>query len=562
MGCASSHEYVQSGKKTKKRWIAPESHDLLHGKHLTSSFIHSAEALDQKLQFRSSISQSEARIAMTNAPYLPKLESLEKDHGYERTRSLKFANDLLTNQILETNATSTKIGTFSGPMKLNRELSNEPEVIDVCELMEGLEDAEDLSCSSFRIPRTDKHQTHNRSSSLSNVPSPRDVANTKPPVDSESRRKRHSLSQSHRQRTKFHSFVLGNPKAKNSPSGDTSQIQDTVTVIKEVIESQKPQRAGVVIKKLSDSLSFIRAESRKHSSQVTQIGISDLLPDQVGSLGRVDVSEKSQEHQFSNKSMITDHSMKSLDSTTSFAFESSSKNSLKDDEILSADAVDEFSFSTQSPLKEARDKSAHLAPGDDVVSKGDSLLEGFLEGPSFDGNSALFPSIPLQSMKYVNLSDFEKLIPPRGENRVVLYATSSSESRKTYEDCNLVRQILCSYNLDMDERDLSLHPEFKHELQIILQKTSTVSVPRLFIKGRHIGGVEEVCLLHTAKALERLLQIFSSEYIKALCVCCGGTRTLQCLGCNGMCLIKTEEGDVISCSECEKKGWIMCPICS
>ncbi|GKV31820.1 hypothetical protein SLEP1_g40483 [Rubroshorea leprosula] len=86
---------------------------------------------------------------------------------------------------------------------------------------------------------------------------------------------------------------------------------------------------------------------------------------------------------------------------------------------------------------------------------------------------------------------FDKMCPPGGENAVVIYTTTLRGIRKTFEDCNTVRSILESHCIQIFERDISMDSGFKEELRRLMG-TKEVKVPILFVKGRLIGGVEEV----------------------------------------------------------------------
>ncbi|XP_076903844.1 uncharacterized protein At5g39865-like [Bidens hawaiensis] len=101
------------------------------------------------------------------------------------------------------------------------------------------------------------------------------------------------------------------------------------------------------------------------------------------------------------------------------------------------------------------------------------------------------------------LVDFEAKCPPGGSDTVILYTTSLRGIRKTFEDCNTIRFLLGSFKVLYDERDVSMHMEFREELWRTLG--GRVIPPRLFIKGRHVGGVDEVVGYHEQGKLVDLL---------------------------------------------------------
>lgn len=158
-----------------------------------------------------------------------------------------------------------------------------------------------------------------------------------------------------------------------------------------------------------------------------------------------------------------------------------------------------------------------------------------------------------------------KLCPPgHGHERLVLYTTSLRGIRKTYDDCHKLRMIFQSYLVWIDERDVSMHAEFRQELTELMG--APVQVPRVFIMGRYIGGVEQVLQLHELGLLApsllplppppqpHLLQPASS------CDGCGGLRFIPCPHCNGSCKIISKQS-VSRCPHCNENGLKRCPIC-
>ncbi|KAK6117003.1 hypothetical protein DH2020_049247 [Rehmannia glutinosa] len=101
------------------------------------------------------------------------------------------------------------------------------------------------------------------------------------------------------------------------------------------------------------------------------------------------------------------------------------------------------------------------------------------------------------------LSDFEEICPPGGADTVVVYTTSLGGVRRTYEDCNRVRQLMETHQLVFDERDVALDGGFLTELRGLLGEGA--GVPRVFVKGRYIGGAEEVVGLNETGRLSRIL---------------------------------------------------------
>lgn len=152
--------------------------------------------------------------------------------------------------------------------------------------------------------------------------------------------------------------------------------------------------------------------------------------------------------------------------------------------------------------------------------------------------------------------------PPGGEDKVVLYFTSLRGIRKTFEDCCSVKLILRGFRVSVDERDISMHSPFRQELQDLLGKP--MPVPRLFIGGKYIGGVEEIQQLHEIGELSKYLECFPVQAHSKPCDGCGDVRFIPCQNCDGSRKIFTEEegqGLFIRCQQCNENGLIRCPVC-
>eukprot|EP01018_Ginkgo_biloba_P037744 Gb_01609 [translate_table: standard] len=149
--------------------------------------------------------------------------------------------------------------------------------------------------------------------------------------------------------------------------------------------------------------------------------------------------------------------------------------------------------------------------------------------------------------------------PPGGEGKVVLYFTSLRGIRKTFEDCCTVKLILQGFRVLVDERDISMHAQFRQELQDLLGKPMTV--PRLFIGGKYIGGAEDIQQLHEVGELAKYLEGFPVQTSLRICDGCGDMRFVPCLNCDGSCKLFTEEGELIRCQQCNENGLIRCPVC-
>ncbi|KAL9246644.1 hypothetical protein vseg_020153 [Gypsophila vaccaria] len=177
-----------------------------------------------------------------------------------------------------------------------------------------------------------------------------------------------------------------------------------------------------------------------------------------------------------------------------------------------------------------------------------------------EGKEAAFDRI--MKSKHDPLSSFPEKCPPGGANSVVLYTTSLGGIRKTFENCNRVRAILENHRVVFDERDVSLHGEFLAELRSVVGEDMGVPVPRLFVKGRYLGGVDEVVELNEAGRLGRILSTARVERGVGWLGCegCGGARFVPCMECGGSCKVIVGD-DKQRCPKCNENGLVHCPLC-
>ncbi|XP_061362452.1 uncharacterized protein At5g39865-like [Gastrolobium bilobum] len=173
-------------------------------------------------------------------------------------------------------------------------------------------------------------------------------------------------------------------------------------------------------------------------------------------------------------------------------------------------------------------------------------------------------STPQVTLSYPSLTDFEEIDPPGGNHPIILYTTSLRGIRKTYQDCNTIRFLLRSFKIIYQERDVSLHLEYREELWKILG--GKVIPPKLFIKGRYIGGADEVVGLHEMGWLGKLLEGIPTYSTDCICTGCANMRFSICSNCCGSCKVFTSNWDnndglFIRCPECNENGLVKCPIC-
>ncbi|VAH38083.1 unnamed protein product [Triticum turgidum subsp. durum] len=169
--------------------------------------------------------------------------------------------------------------------------------------------------------------------------------------------------------------------------------------------------------------------------------------------------------------------------------------------------------------------------------------------------------------------DAKVLGPPGGRRRAVVYFTSLRGVRKTFVDGCAVRNILRSYGVRVDERDVSMHAAFKSELaQLLTGPSAAATLPRVFVHGRYLGGAKDVQALHEAGELARTLEGCDAAPVRKLgcmeaCAACGDVRFVPCETCYGSCKIfvhyedDEDDGEFQRCPDCNENGLIGCPVC-
>lgn len=179
------------------------------------------------------------------------------------------------------------------------------------------------------------------------------------------------------------------------------------------------------------------------------------------------------------------------------------------------------------------------------------------------------PDLPLKTLlpqPESNLKDTRKSEPliqiPGAEKKIVIYFTSLRVIRSTFDDCKTVRSILRSFRVSIDERDVSMDAGFMEELKTILgiREKTKLSLPRVFIGGRYIGGAEEIRQLHEAGELKKYVEgLIPADF--STCEVCGGHRFILCDECNGSHKYYSEKGGFRTCTACNENGLIRCPSC-
>ncbi|KAG8374520.1 hypothetical protein BUALT_Bualt10G0003500 [Buddleja alternifolia] len=165
------------------------------------------------------------------------------------------------------------------------------------------------------------------------------------------------------------------------------------------------------------------------------------------------------------------------------------------------------------------------------------------------------------------LNGFEMICPPNGEDKVVMYSTTLRGVRKTFDDCNCVRSAIQGLGIMVCERDISMDKGFRDELRELMKGkggNELMIPPRLFVKGRYIGGVDEVMKIVEEGYIGELLQGLPKLRVGYVCEGCGGGGFLPCFTCHGSCKMvmegKKSSNVVVRCSECNENGLVLCPI--
>jgi glutaredoxin domain-containing cysteine-rich protein 1 len=165
------------------------------------------------------------------------------------------------------------------------------------------------------------------------------------------------------------------------------------------------------------------------------------------------------------------------------------------------------------------------------------------------------------------LREFPARCPPGGEEAVVLYTTTLRGIRKTFEDCNEVRALLENLAAAFQERDVSMDRGLREQLWAATGEKAVP--PRLFVRGRDIGGAAQVLALHEDGRLVSLLQSpsppaksASGNKKKEKCDACGGLSFVVCGQCDGSRKVFDGEHGGVRCRGCNENGLVMCTLCS
>ncbi|XVF20353.1 hypothetical protein REPUB_Repub11eG0190900 [Reevesia pubescens] len=207
--------------------------------------------------------------------------------------------------------------------------------------------------------------------------------------------------------------------------------------------------------------------------------------------------------------------------------------------------TEDSSSSSSSSLSSAARRTANVFHR---VRIANSLLRSW--GPTrFEQNGKISDSVTDRSISI-----------PGADKRIVVYFTSLRVVRSTFEDCKTVRSILRGFRVSIDERDLSMDSGFLNELKGILGQRK-LTLPRVFIGWRYMGGAEEIKQLHETGELKKFVEGLPAAE-PGTCDVCGGYRFVLCNECNGSRKLYTEKSGFKTCTACNENGLTRCPSCS
>ncbi|PNY01232.1 glutaredoxin family protein [Trifolium pratense] len=148
---------------------------------------------------------------------------------------------------------------------------------------------------------------------------------------------------------------------------------------------------------------------------------------------------------------------------------------------------------------------------------------------------------------------------PGTEQRVVIYFTSLRVVRPIFEDCKSTLAILRAFRVQLDERDVSMDSSFLNELHRIMGRTG-LTLPRVFIDGKYIGGGEEIRSMHEVGELKKILECLP-VVDRTECHVCAGHRFVLCNVCNGSRKVYNDKAGLKVCNACNENGLLRCPSC-
>jgi len=138
----------------------------------------------------------------------------------------------------------------------------------------------------------------------------------------------------------------------------------------------------------------------------------------------------------------------------------------------------------------------------------------------------------------------------------------------TFEDCKGVRALLENLAVALQECDMSMDRGLRDQLWAVTGEKAVP--PRLFVRGRDVGGAAQVLALHEeGRLVPLLLPSVAAPDEKppaagrgGKCEACGGLRFVVCGECDGSRKVfDGGRGGGARCRGCNENGLVMCPLC-
>jgi len=161
-------------------------------------------------------------------------------------------------------------------------------------------------------------------------------------------------------------------------------------------------------------------------------------------------------------------------------------------------------------------------------------------------------------------------------HKVVVYVTSCSVVRRTWDRCRQALSIMENLNVRFDCRDLNLCPAYYDELHnrmgtsIFVTDTNNnldpnpvwSGLPMVFVDGEYFGDEQTLHLLNESGELKRIFRPFTAGNHRTVCHKCFGFRFRPCQVCRGgkrsplrfanlqFRCVKCDDNGIVSCQDC------------
>ena len=150
------------------------------------------------------------------------------------------------------------------------------------------------------------------------------------------------------------------------------------------------------------------------------------------------------------------------------------------------------------------------------------------------------------------------------KGKVVVYTTSLSTIRETYNNCKKVKSIFEAHRCRVFEKDIALNKHYISELGKRLE--GEVTIPVVFINGEVVGDAEMIVEMNDSGELKKLIVGCERSDLTCLCTTCNATGFALCKLCNGskngVRNDFTDEFKALKCTACNEIGLVPCPKCS